>query len=50
MLEQEILGLIAEQRASLRVNRAILAGAMIGLLLATSCAFLFGVVMLLLVL
>ena len=50
MLEQEILGLIAEQRASRRVNRAILVGAMVGLLLASACAVLFGVVILLLML
>ena len=50
MLEQEILGLITEQRASLRVNRAILVGAVIGLLLASACAVLFGVAILLLML
>ena len=50
VLEQEILGLIAEQRASRRIHRAILAGALVGLLLATSCAFLLGVVILLLIL
>ena len=47
VLEQEILGLIAEQRASLRIHRVVLVGALIGLLLATSCAFLLGVVILL---
>ena len=50
VMEQEILGLIAEQRASLRVHRAILAAALIGLLLATSCAALSGVAILLLIL
>ena len=50
VLEQEILGLITEQRASHRVNRAILVGALVGLLFATSCAFLFAVVILLLML
>ena len=50
VLEQEILGLIAEQRASLRVNRAILVGALVGLLLASVVCPLFGVVILLLIL
>ena len=49
VLEQEILALIAEQRASLRVYWAILAGALVGLLLAASCAFLLGVAILLLI-
>jgi hypothetical protein len=50
VLEQEILGLIAEQRASRRVNRAILFGALVGLLLVSACGFLLGVVILLLML
>ena len=50
VLEQEILGLIAEQRASLWINRAMLAGALIALLLATLCAFLFGIAIVLLIL
>ena len=50
VLEQEILGLIAEQRASRRVNRAILFGALVGLLLVHACGFLLGVVILLLML
>ena len=50
VLEQEILGLIAEQRASRRVNRAILVGALVGLLLVSACGFLLGVVTLLLIL
>ncbi len=49
LLEQEILGLIAEQRASLRLHRVMLAGALLGLLLAASCALLLGIAILLLI-
>ena len=50
VMEQEILALITGQRASLRLHRAILVGAVIGLLLASACASLFGVAILLLIL
>ena len=49
-MEQEILGLVAEHRASLRIHRVMLAGALAGLLLATMCAALLGLAVLLLIL
>jgi len=50
VLEQEILGLVAEHRASLWIHRVMLAGALAGLLLATLCAALLGLAVLLLIL
>ena len=50
VLEQEILGLVAEHRASLRIHRVMLVGALAGLLLATMCAALLGLAVLLLIL